>query len=204
MSKIFALGILIMIGLAACGSPAPDAAPTTAPTDMPTAVPTVVPTIAPTETPAPTSTSTPEPPVDSNAWYRWTNKYLGGALAVDFNNIGSDSFVLQMVKVGFYSGQFWQFQPWGDGTYKITCQLLADKNRVLDVGDDGRVIMALAGTFASQHWSITPLKDGSYRLTHLSAGDGWSLAITDDGRNKFVMSKTADDKHQYWIFIQSH
>jgi hypothetical protein len=201
MKKISVLAILIMVVLAACGSPAPAAAPTAAPTDAPTTATAIIPITAPTE--APTSTSTPEPPVDSNAWYRLTNKSLGDALAVDIINVGSDSLALQMAKVGFYSGQFWQFQPWGDGTYKVTCQFLADKNRVLDVRDDGRAIMALAGTDNSQHWSITHLSDGSYRLTHLSTGDGLSLAISSDGRNKFVMAKTADDSHQYWIFTQS-
>ena len=83
----------------------------------------------------------------------------------------------------------------------MTNQFLADKNMVLDVRDDGRAIMAEAGDFGTQHWVITLLGDGSIRLTRQSSGEGFSLSISSDGRNKFVMAETKDDSLQYWILI---
>jgi hypothetical protein len=189
MKKIFVCAVLIVFVLSACGTPAPTAAPATA----------IPPTVAPpTEVPP---TPTPVPPVDSNMWYRLENKSLGDTLAIDIINVGSDSHALQMAKVGDYSGQYWKFIPVDDGSYQMTNAFLADRNLVLDVRDDGRAIMAEAGDSSTQHWAVTLLGDGSIRLTRQSSGEGFSLAISSDGRNKFIMAETKDDSLQYWILI---
>jgi Ricin-type beta-trefoil lectin domain-like len=203
MKKILVLAIMMMVILSACGTSAPSAAPapTTAPTVAP--APTTAPVVAqPTSAPTVAPTSTPKPPVDTTLYYRLTNQSLGDSLAIDIiNEAGTKSNALQMAKVGDYSGQYWEFIPWGDGTYKITCSFLANAGSVVDMTDAGKAVMADADQSANtQHWKITPLADGSYHLSNLAKGDGWSLAISSDGRNKFVMVQTATDNHQNWIF----
>ncbi|KAH8894739.1 M6 metalloprotease [Thozetella sp. PMI_491] len=128
------------------------------------------------------TTPPPTGPFDPKMWYRLTNTFAGYALDV-INDGGSNTEgLVQMSRIGNFSGQFWQIVPNGAGTYALRTLFLR-ASRQLDVygNDKTKPHLATAGPFSGQIWEIAPWGDGSWHLNNLYGGKDLYLDTMEGG-----------------------
>lgn len=168
-----------------------------------------------TTTPAPTTTTTtttiaaPSVPtfsshntadrvnINTKAYYRLTNMYLGRSQSLDIVKAAVRRFgKLQMADSGNSFGQFWHFAPVNDDINNPKYALRTEyrsEGFSLDVDvdlNDGSLHLAATGNFTGQHWTITPWHDGTetVRLTNDFTGPNFSLDTYADTHEPFLDS----------------
>lgn len=94
---------------------------------------------------------------NSKTWYRLTNTFTGYALDVINDGAGNKEGLIQMSRIGNFSGQHWQIVPNGVGTYTLRTLFLG-AGRQLDVYGNNKLKphLAPAGPFSGQIWTIKP------------------------------------------------
>ena len=99
------------------------------------------------------------------------------------NDGGSDSQgLVEMSRIGNFSGQFWQIVPNGAGTYALRTLFLG-ASRQLDVYPSDRLkpLLASAGPYSGQIWKIAPWGDGTWHLENLYSGNDLYLDTMEGG-----------------------
>ena len=118
--------------------------------------------------------SSSSPAVDTSAYYRLTNNWLGYSQALDVVEDGTKSGKLTMAATGNTSGQHWHFAQLehpGEGLRYALRSQHRGEGFSLDVRNDAgvnsrTVELAVTGLFSGQYWTVTPWGDGSFRLTN--------------------------------------
>lgn len=148
-------------------------------------------------------------PIDTSAYYRLTNTYLGTSQSLDIVNDGNDSRKLKMANSGNFSGQFWHFVRLDGGSsnhpkYALRTQFRGE-GFSLDVknnaGTNSRSLhLAPTGHYSGQFWTVTPWQDGTgtFRLTNDFTGPDVHLDTYADTHEPFL--DTGDHTGQHWRF----
>lgn len=136
---------------------------------------------------------------DPKKWYRLTNSFAGHALDVINDGANNAEGLLQMSRIGNFSGQHWQIVPNGAGTYALRTLFLG-AGRQLDVyGDDKRQPhLANAGPFSGQIWTIAPWGDGTWHLENLYSGKDLYLDTMEGGPRVALNLANAGRPTQRW------
>ena len=142
---------------------------------------------------------TKDSPFNPKTWYRLTNTLAGHALDVVNDGAGNVDGLIQMSRLGNFSGQFWQIVPNGAGTYALRTSFLGP-NRRLDVfGDDKlRPHLATAGPFSGQIWTIAPWNDGNWHLENSFSGKDLYLDTMEGGTRVAMNGKNTGRPTQRW------
>jgi len=124
----------------------------------------------------------PAGPFDPKMWYRLTNTFQGYALDVVNDGAGNAEGLVQMSRIGNFSGQFWQIVANGAGTYALRTLFLGP-NRQLDVygNDKTKPHLAVAGPYSGQIWTILTWGDGTWHLENLYSGPNLYLDSMEGG-----------------------
>lgn len=147
-------------------------------------------------------------PIDTSAYYRLTNSFLGPTQALDVVNDGTGSGRLKMADVGNYSGQHWHFASLEDGSkYALRTQYLGEGyslDVINDAGVDSRSLhLAPTGLYSGQFWTIKPWGDGSFKLTNDFTGPAQHLDTYSDTHEPFLGSDNHSGQHWYFTRIGS-
>ena len=138
-----------------------------------------------------------------SSWYRLTNLWTGEALSLDVvnDNGQNSSGTLQMAATGYYSGQYWRFQPFPAGattTYALSTRFLGEGMRLDVYGNDKTTPrLALAGQYSGQVWTITSWGDGTYMLTNKFSGSDLHLDVYSNTQRPFLGD--GDGIGQHWV-----
>lgn len=141
---------------------------------------------------------------DGTVWFRVSNTRVGYSLDVKNDGAGNREGLIQLARDGNYSGQFWQFKPLPDGTYRIRNMFLGADRALDSYGTDKtRVHLATLGDYSGQHWSIKPWGDGSFYLENAWSGPYLSLDSVD-GEVDVNMSNGPDSARstQRWTIVK--
>ena len=150
--------------------------------------------------------STSNVSIESSAYYRLTNDYLGPSQALDVVNDGTNSGKLKMADVGNYSGQFWHFalldegEPGQPKKYSLRTQYRGEGfslDVINDAGVNSRSLhLAQTGRYSGQSWTVTPWGDSSFRLTNDFTGPEQHLDTYSDTHEPFLDG--GDHSGQHW------
>ena len=101
---------------------------------------------------------------DAEQWYLGAAPYqeyyylhtgaLGDAQVLDvINDNGTNSVNVHFTNTGFYSGQYWRFDPWSDGTYRLSNNFTGT-GVYLDTYSGTLVPFLDGGEHSGQHWTF--------------------------------------------------
>lgn len=163
-------------------------------------------TAAPSVATVSSSTTANQNKIDTKAYYRLTNIYLGAFQSLDVVDDASRFGKLKMANSGNFSGQFWHFALLNDDVndpkYALRTLFLGE-GFSLDVDveiNNCSLHMAATGGFSGQFWTITSWRDAteSFRLTNDFTGPNFHLDTYADTYEPFLDS----DNHsgQHWQF----
>ena len=88
-------------------------------------------------------------------FYSMHTRALGDGQALDvYNDAGTESTRVIFAVIGDYSGQFWRFDSWGDGTYRLSNNFTG-RGVTLDTYADTLQPFLDTGDHTGQHWTFT-------------------------------------------------
>jgi len=134
--------------------------------------------------------------INTNKWYRLTNKLLGEDKSLDTSNPDYDC---AMGDSGPYTGQYWRFTPAEKEGYYIMQTHFSGERQALEGGNavDACLFTGFAdkgAPFSGQLWKVTPTSDGYFRVQSNFKGDGYSL----DADPQPQLAETTDNDDQQW------
>ena len=136
---------------------------------------------------------------DSKTWYRLTNTFAGYALDVINDGAGNKEGLLQMSRLGNFSGQHWQIVPNGEGKHALRTLFLGAKRQLDVYGDDKlKPHLAAAGNFSGQIWIIAPWGDGTRHLENTYSGKDLYLDTMEGGPRVALNSANVGRPTQRW------
>lgn len=147
--------------------------------------------------------------IDTSAYYRLTNAFLGSSQSLDVVNDGPNfSGKLKMAESGDFSGQFWHFALLNPGStdpkYALRSKFRGEGYSLDVINNAGTasrsVHLADTGKFSGQSWTVTPWDDGSgtFRLTNDFTGPYVRLDTYSNTHEPFL--DTGDHSGQHWTF----
>jgi hypothetical protein len=87
-------------------------------------------------------------------YYRLQSLSTGNALTLDvINDNGVNSDKVELAQTENYSGQFWRFDQWADGTYRLS-NMFTGVDKHLDVSSNTYVAYLGTRDHSGQHWKI--------------------------------------------------
>ena len=143
---------------------------------------------------------TKDSPFNPKTWYRLTNTLAGHALDVLNDGAGNRDGLIQMSRLGNFTGQFWQIVPnGGAGTYALR-SLFLGPNRRLDVfgNDKLKPHLATSGPFSGQIWTIAPWGDGTWHLENSFSGKELYLDTMEGATRVAMNGKNTGRPTQRW------
>ena len=149
------------------------------------------------------STTANQNNIDSKAYYRLTNSYLGASQSLDVVIATSRCRKLRMADSKNFIGQFWHFallnNDINNPKYALRTQFCGE-GFSLDVNVDinkGSLYLAATGKFSGQSWTVTPWEDKteSFRFTNDFTGPKFSLDTYSDTHEPFLDSGNHTGQH---------
>lgn len=144
--------------------------------------------------------------LDPNVWYQVTESRVDFNSSYQYNGAGLFFASRDTTKD---AGQYWQFQPAGDGKWQIR-NIASSINQQLSTCfvakevDDSKTqpCMSKSTSDDSQLWNIEPWGDNTYRFTNVGNGTGYNMDC-HPGNPPFMSSATAAlplQPAQHWLF----
>ena len=95
---------------------------------------------------------------DQSGYYRLKPYPTGSTRSLDvINDNGVNSNQVDLAETGNYSGQFWQFGKWSDGTYRLS-NTFTGPSVHLDVYSDTHKAFLGTDDHSGQHWHMKSVK----------------------------------------------
>ncbi|TYC67423.1 RICIN domain-containing protein [Stappia sp. BW2] len=140
--------------------------------------------------------------VDPQYYFRLTTQFRGDDMCLDVFNGGAKNNMTHLARCADLSGQYWRFQPAGDGYYKLTT-MFRGANMCLDVFNGGarnnQVHLTQCADYSGQFWKVTR-QGGWSRLTTQFRGASMCLDVFNGGANNNMphLTNCANLSGQYW------
>jgi hypothetical protein len=130
--------------------------------------------------------------IDPNTWYQLTESRVGFTSSLQWDGAG---IFMAAQKTG-YSGQFWQFQPVGNGNYQIRNLLAANYLQLTTCYQSSEVdasktrpCMKDARGDASQQWMVQNWGEGDQTFKLVNAGNGTGYNLDCHPGNPLFMNE---------------
>jgi len=139
--------------------------------------------------------------IDTNKWYRLTNRALGENKSLDTSNPDYRCF---MGDNGNFTGQYWRFIPSNSNGYYIMHSRFAGEREGMEGGSPGSACLftGFAGKgnpFSGQMWRISSEGDNYFRLKNMNLQSTHSLGVATVPT---LITTDTSSEAQQWMFSE--
>ena len=139
--------------------------------------------------------------IDTNKWYRLTNRALGENKSLDTSNPDYRCF---MGDNGNFTGQYWRFVPSnGQGNYLMFSRFAGEREGMEGGSPDSACLFTgfadKGNPFSGQIWKISSASDNYFRLKNLNLQSTHSLGVT--AVPTLIPTNTSSEAQQ-WMFTE--